>query len=147
MFYLKGKVKKGGRGLVDLIVDGYNALFDVALLENESNEFVSRVLRDERENFIGVLSSARQNRGLTILVFDGQGSETKEERRGPLIVVFTSKRKTADDYIVNLVEEREVKIGNGSIPLGDIVVLTKDQGLKERIKGIKVREPRWFFRE
>ena len=132
---------------MDLIVDGYNALFDVALLENESNEFVSRVLRDERENFIGVLSSARQNRGLTILVFDGQGSETKEERRGPLIVVFTSKRKTADDYIVNLVEEREVKIGNGSIPLGDIVVLTKDQGLKKRIKGIKVREPRWFFHE
>jgi predicted RNA-binding protein with PIN domain len=145
--YSKGRAKKEGGELVDLIVDGYNALFDVALLEKEPEEFVSRILRDERENFIKVLSSARRNRGLTILVFDGQKDETKEERRGPLIVVFTSKGKTADDYIVDLVKGKEVRIGNDSIPLVDIVVLTGDQELKRRIRGAEVRKPRWFFPE
>jgi len=132
---------------VDLIVDGYNALFNVALLEREPKEFISRILRYERENFIKVLSSARRNKGLTILVFDGQEEETREEKRGPLIVVFTSKGKTADDYIVDLVKEREFKIGDDLIPLVDIVVLTGDQGLKRRIKGTEVRKPKWFFPE
>ena len=74
---------------MDLIVDGYNALFEVARLEREPEKLVANILRDERENFIKVLSLARRSKGLTILVFDGQEEETRAERRGSLIVIFT----------------------------------------------------------
>lgn len=131
---------------MDLIVDGYNVLFKIAWLEKEPRKFVLRALQCERENLIRVLSSVRQNRGVTVIVFDGQEKETREEGKGPLIVVFTAKGKTADDYIINLVANKKIAINRNLLSLTNIVVVTGDRELKGKIGSrAKVKKPRWFF--
>ena len=132
---------------MDLIVDGYNALFVLALLNKEPPEFVHHALRREREYFLTVLSKKRQCEGVTIAVFDGQARKTSKEVKGSLIVVFTARKETADDFILHLTEDKKIKINDHWLFLTDIVVLTRDRGLKQKIKPAKVENPRQFFRQ
>jgi uncharacterized protein len=85
------------------LIDGYNLLFRV------SKE--KRSLQKKREAIIAFLSEKVSLFKFTLLlVFDSVNTDEIEARRGhkgPLEIVYTAKKQTADDYILEEVGHRK----------------------------------------
>ena len=121
---------------VNLIIDGYNALFRLAKLEVFP---VGSRFYIERENFIRVLSRQEKLKEYqVIIVFDGQEQKIQADWQGSILVIYTTPKKTADDFIIELIQRRKMVIDNGnkSIVLSlnqAAVVVTNDKKLKRQL--------------
>ena len=123
-----------------IIIDGYNALFDLANLEHQ-RESVNYQFDKEREWFISVLQKRLGQSG--IVVFDGRG-DIQTEKKGNLWIIFTGEEETADDIIVRLLSQETVGRVRFKISKTKIIVVTNDKELRKRVRaarpGVEIRE-------
>lgn len=103
-------------------IDGYNLIF--SLIDSKES------LKSIRQKVILLLQKKFAKYGLSgTVVFDG--SHRKDEESGlsypsPLIVAYTPKGESADEYIISEVAARKRGL--------QIIVITNDQGLASHVK-------------
>jgi len=108
-----------------IFLDGYNCIF-LLFREIES-------LEEQRQALIERLAGCQQR---VIVVFDGQADYPADQTHVQgLEVVFTSKKESADDYIIHEVEHTPAK------------VVTRDRRLAMKVRehGREVIDPIQFF--
>lgn len=121
-----------------IIVDGYNLMSFLGLMEDKKNKVFFRMARLELIEFLAKFLAKKQKMGRDLeVVFDGKKRGTLW-RKG-IKIIFTSKKETADDFI-----KREVKNN------GVWMVVTNDrelcQELKEIQPKIKLKTAREFLK-
>ena len=103
------------------LIDGYNLLFlftSKDSLKKQRNLLIEKIQKLFCEkNLLG------------ILVFDGANRENEESGfayASPLEIVYTPKRKSADEWIVDKIESSKKR--------SDFIVVTDDAGLKKNVR-------------
>lgn len=100
------------------IVDGYNLLFANDML----SKLASESLEDARDSLLRQLEEfSSYNKLRVIVVFDAhrtKGGQGSRGEFGPLTVIYTSEKETADTLIGSLVKE--------FLSLGRVYVVTSD---------------------
>lgn len=139
---------------MELIIDGYNALFSLAKLRTFKLASADNRFYIERENLIRVLSEKKRFKDCQIIViFDGKGQEARINWKGELLIIYTAERETADDLIFRFVSEKKIVVARDShffrIVLDkEVVVVTDDKKLGRRLKelesSIKTEEVSWL---
>jgi len=116
------------------IVDGYNALFALARLENEDAGYRFAA---ERQYFLKILE--RKTRKERIVVFDNPEGDFQLERKGHLWILFTGSGWTADELILEMLARKATQ----SLRLlvdshhRKVTVITNDRELREKIEAIR----------
>jgi predicted RNA-binding protein with PIN domain len=102
-----------------IIVDGYNLIHRSAALRPGPE----RTLRQAREKLVNLLSWAVGSGDAKFLViFDGDGGRSSDERKGRVEVRYSRPPKTADDVIRELVEEQMKRIERITVVTADLEV-------------------------
>jgi predicted RNA-binding protein with PIN domain len=99
-----------------LIIDGYNVL--------KYRHEKSHLNQDEREQFIALLKRYAALKKIEVsVIFDGGPLGWPDrETHGLVRVIYTGKKETADEYIINYCERHKG---------GDIVVVSSDREIKK----------------
>ncbi len=104
------------------LIDGYNLIFSLVESKGSLQALREKVIRYLQKKF-----ATRKLQG--VLVFDGahqRGEESGLSYPSPLVVAYTPKGQSADEYIVE-----EIQLGKGK---KQITVVTNDRGLKMHAK-------------
>jgi predicted RNA-binding protein with PIN domain len=102
-----------------IIVDGYNLIHRSASLRPGPE----RSLRQAREKLVNLLSWAvGSGDAKFIVIFDGAGGSSSDERQGRVEVRYSRPPKTADDLIRELVEEQMKRIERITVVTADLEV-------------------------
>lgn len=114
-----------------IVIDGYNFLKLLA-----GNDHVSE---SERSAFVNLLGRYRARRGHKVIVIFDAGPCTfplREKQHG-VEIIFSGEYQTADDVIINFVQER---------PNKDILVVTADREIISAVRGgnTEVVDPETF---
>lgn len=115
-----------------IIIDGYNLL---KLVLGQT-----RIQEEQRSAFVNLLGRYKLKRGHKItIVFDAGPCvyPLKEKQKG-ISVIFSGEHKTADDIIIQYVQNHEVK---------EIVVVTADREIIDNVErlGAEVIKPELFY--
>ena len=109
------------------LLDGYNLLF---FLIDSKNSFAAQ--RQKIIRFLQILFSRHKMNG--ILIFDGRVRYEEESGRSypsPLEVVYTSEGQSADEYIIERIENLKTP--------AKITVVTNDRALMTNAKSLKAQ--------
>jgi predicted RNA-binding protein with PIN domain len=115
-----------------IVIDGYNLLKQVFDPNNISEK--------KRTAFVNVLGKYREKKGHKIVIIFDAGpciAPLKEKQRG-IQVLFSGQYQTADDLIIQFVQENPTK---------EIMVVTADRKIKEATKSqlVEIVDPLYFY--
>ncbi|NBP02184.1 MAG: hypothetical protein EBU90_19065 [Proteobacteria bacterium] len=115
-----------------IVIDGYNLLKQIF----DPNDISEK----KRTAFVNLLGKYREKRGHKIVIIFDAGpcfGPLKEKQRG-VQVLFSGQDYTADDLIIQFVQEHPTK---------EIMVVTADRKIKQAVKSqlVEIVEPLYFY--